>query len=113
MVGVWAVHGPLGVRHAQGVGSLVTDSWSGRHGRAWRQGQRPCETWSTTELVATASCAASPSKPEGGRWSPPGSPAPLMGRRLPCPGCPAGQGTQERGSGCLWMLRACPRSWGL
>lgn len=31
----------------------------------------------------------------------------------PCPGCLAGLETQEQGSGCLWTLRACPRSWGL
>lgn len=33
VVGVWAAHGPLGVRRAWGVGSWATDSWSGRRGR--------------------------------------------------------------------------------
>lgn len=108
-MGMWAAHGPLGVLD-------VHRAWrpwrqtagGGRHGQGLAPGQRPCETWSTTGPAATASCAASLSKPEGCLWSLPGSPGPLVGRWLPCPGCLAGLGTRERGSGCLWTLVGLP-----
>lgn len=88
-----------------GVGPWRHTAGAGGVDGAWRQGSvhvRPGprqNRWSHMD-------AALASKPEGSRWSPLGSPAPLVGRQLPCPGCPAGLGTQERGSGCLWTLRA-------
>lgn len=106
---MWAVHGPLGVLDVHGAWHPWRQTaGGGRHGQGLAPGQCPCETWSTTEPAATASCAASLSKPEGRLWSPPGSPGPLVGRWLPCPGSPAGLGTQEQRSGCLWMLVGLP-----
>lgn len=50
--------------------------------------------WPTTEAVGTASCATSPSKPEGGRWSSLGRPAPL-------PWLPGWPGNSRAGLGLL------------
>ena len=93
-MGVWAVHVPLGVLDVHGAWRPWRQTaGGGRHGQGLGPGQCPCETWSMMEPAATASCAASLSKPEGCLWFLLGSPGPLVGRWLPCPGSPAGLGT--------------------